>query len=194
VVRRVFSRRIRVARTALLLSVMLLAACNNSSGATEQGPAQSEAPADNAGGVETTEPGPGELLIEVQHEGGRGVPLWEDFVVNLGVATFEEQVIAIGDTPDGGALLGSSCDELVAEFPEVTECVEEIDRFSRVTDEIDIGPLNADGMLTIAAPEVDSQLTVEGVNTFDDLCSFFGSASLSVGQTSVVILVDEACA
>ena len=175
----------------LVVCAMLVAACTNGSSASQSVTDDVPSPVDTA---EVVAPGPGELVIGVEHDGARGVPPWDDFVVQLGVVAEEEQVVAIGDTAEGDVLLGSSCDELLAEFPEVTDCVEEIDRFSSVTNEVDIGPLNADGTLTIAAPEVDSQLTVEGVNTFDDLCSFFGNASLSAGQASVIILVEEACA
>ena len=102
------------------------------------------------------EPGPGELLIEIEHDGGRGVPPWEGFVVRLGEIIDEERIIAIGDTVDGNVLLGSSCEELVVESPEVTDCVEEIDRLTRVINEVVVGPPSSDCLLYTSPSPRDS--------------------------------------
>ena len=141
------------------------------------------------------DPAATELMIEVQQDVVEGIPPWEEFRVELGQSVTAEQVTAVGDPlDDGSVLLGSSCEELLADNPALTGCVEEVDEFSEVQNNVDIGPLDSDGTLVTSSPEVDSELSIFAVSTTDDSCAFTGRASLSAGQTSAVVLLELECA
>lgn len=171
--------------------MLLLAAC--SSGGADDGAAQ-EASSDTSdqGSDEATA-----LSITVVDESALPdwqPPPWEAFDVELAPVTIREQITAVGESDSGTTPLGSSCDQLLADFPELTGCEEFVDEYPEAGTYVDIGQLSADGMLTIDSPEVASELRIEATDPQDELCSWFGIESIEPGQSTVVVPVALACA
>ena len=137
----------------------------------------------------------GGLQISVTAGGDVGRPPWEDFDVTVAAIAFDSRVEAIGELPDGvTSLIGSSCDDLLDDAPEIVECTEETVTFPVRGTEVRLGRLNPDGTLTIPMPDVDSDVSILGISEIDNLCFWSGFATVSPGQTTTAIRVDEACA
>ena len=107
-----------------------------------------------------------------------------------------EQITAIGDPDENGNVpIGTSCNELLVNFPDLTGCREEVgEAIFEGLDPVEVGSLGADGTLTIPAPDTDANVTVFAVSPEDELCAFSGLASFRPEQTEVTVFVDESCA
>ena len=134
-----------------------------------------------------------ELAITAQSDGAS--PPWEDFVVEVAPIVLVEQITAIGDPDeDGNVPIGTSCNELLVNFPDLTGCREEVgEAIFEQLDPVEAGTLGADGTLTIPAPTTEANVTVFAVNPEDEQCAFSGLTSFRPEQTEVTVFVDESC-
>ena len=143
----------------------------------------------------STEPPASELTVMFESEWPvNHVPPWEDFEVGFSEVTFREVVTAAADMPDGLTLLGDSCEQLQADYPEISECVEDVSRVRDTGPEINPGSLSPDGTLTIPAPDVAIQLSISATNLTDDACFFDAFVEITPGQSDLVVPIEEACA
>ena len=137
----------------------------------------------------------GGLQISVTADGDVGRPPWEDFDVTVAAIAFDSTVEAIGELPDGvTSLIGTSCDELLDEAPEIVECTEETVTFPVRGTEQRVGRLNPDGTLNIPMPDVESDVSILGIIEIDNLCFWSGFVTVSPGETTAVVQIAEACA
>lgn len=168
-------------RVFLAIAVTVLAASCSSSDAEP-----SSTTAQGASGAE--------LTITAESDGGS--PAWEDFVVEVAPVVLVEQITAIGDPDENGNVpLGTSCNELLVNFPDLTGCREEVgEAIFEQLDPVEAGTLGADGTLTIPAPTTEANVTVFAVSPEDELCTFSGLVSFRPDQTEVTVFVDESCA
>lgn len=122
-------------------------------------------------------------------------PPWEQFVVELAPVTIREQTTAVGEGgADGATPLGASCEQLLADFPELTGCQEYTDEFPEEGIFVDIGRLDPDGTMTIESPPVASALRIEAIDPTDELCSWFGYLQLEPNQPTATVEISLACA
>ena len=165
----------------MLVFALLTVACGSAAvTATSEG---TDAPAEATG-----------LTISLESDFTSGFPPFEDFEVELAPTMLLEEVTAVGEMDDGLTLLGSNCEDLLAEYPELADCFEETNTFRGAGEGVDVGRLDADGILTIPSPDADSRLRVTGPYRDDDLCSLTGSVDVAAGQTEVVVQIGLECA
>lgn len=121
-------------------------------------------------------------------------PPWEQFTVKLAPVTWTDQVTAVGDVGDRNALLGDSCDQLLADHPEVNSCEEHSTRRAETGTYTEVGKLSADGTMTIVSPDRASALTIQAPHPTDDHCGWFGYEEIEPGQIEVVVALGLSCA
>ncbi len=151
--------------------------------------------AESAASGEVSDPdtAAGELTITAQSD--RSLPPWGDFEVEVTPIVLVEQITAVGDPDENGNVpFGSSCNELLANFPDLTGCREEVgDSIFEEGIPEQVGPFETDGTVTIPSPETESNIRVFAVSPADELCAFSGLASFRPGQTDVTVFVEEEC-
>lgn len=167
----------------LVVTVAVLAGCGTSTGE-----------------VSTTAEGrdDGTALLTItatdDYGGPGGPPPWDQFAVELAPVTWVEQTTAVGEGVANGATpLGASCDQLLADFPDLTGCQEYVDRYPQTGTFVDVGQLDPDGTMTIPLTTAPGDLRIHVVDPNDSYCDWYGSEKVEPNQTEVVIGVGLGC-